>query len=571
MLQYRDRLSDSGRDAVLKAIHLALIEIERMDVDLEYTNIVLKDITNTILGGELLCDMRVQDRGRQKLHDWLCYTNQSGGVTELNSPAYTPIALRVLHTLSTHTSDREVAVLARAASARIGLSYTLRIHPETGRLAGPYSRAYLYQVLGQTGPEIEFLKKAFDEEMVPNWLLHVPDSLARPAAIIEGCNGHRKYSYTTWMSDSYTLGTATQELDSQANRFIAGQSNVFCMHFHNNQQQGGVVYCRYILDDKWVGDFRTATARPDRELLLDEGRFFGAQDRSSMIGVYAPRGLDGWQGHHAAKLAIVVSRCTDVEEILVNNRVVQSLPIDIPEAAVVGLKVGCAFLAFRPFSRTNLGQDAPLRLLEREGDLVFEIYNYAGLNKTFWELATPGSFYQGQPRCAFYAEAAECSEFDSLQMFVDQIKSGRFTDSLEPFSPQTRIQQQRSWQLVYTRAETRLGLNVDLWQWRLLDRWTSAQPNQYQRLDSSVARQVQGDLIQLNGDNLHTNGLPLWFYAHPPTKTWVFGGYAEYPTELILELAERRLHIHNFRYGVVTIVNQTTELDTNPEATFDWE
>jgi len=125
--------------------------------------------------------------------------------------------------------------------------------------------------------------------------------------------------------------------------------------------------------------------------------------------------------------------------------------------------------------------------------------------------------------------------------------------------------------LAYTRAETRLGLNVDLWQWRLLDRWTSAQPNQYQRLDSSVARQVQGDLIELNGDILHTNGFPLWFYAHPPTKTWVFGGYAEYPAELVLELAERRLHIHNFRYGVVTIVNQTTELDANPEAAFDWE
>ncbi|MFC1762149.1 hypothetical protein ACFL6U_08715 [Planctomycetota bacterium] len=31
------------------------------------------------------------------------------------------------------------------------------------------------------------------------------------------------------------------------------------------------------------------------------------------------------------------------------------------------------------------------------------------------------------------------------------------------------------------------------------------------------------------------------------------------------------MHIHNFRYGVLTISNQTTELDTNPETTYDWE
>ena len=48
-----------------------------------------------------------------------------------------------------------------------------------------------------------------------------------------------------------------------------------------------------------------------------------------------------------------------------------------------------------PLSRTDLGRDAPIRLVERGGDLVLELYNYLGPKKAFWEMRWPGAFFKG--------------------------------------------------------------------------------------------------------------------------------------------------------------------------------
>ena len=60
----------------------------------------------------------------------------------------------------------------------------------------------------------------------------------------------------------------------------------------------------------------------------------------------------------------------------------------------------------------TLGVDAPVRLIERLGNLLFEMYNYDGPEKTFWEQALPGSFFQGLPQCGFYIELADRSGAD---------------------------------------------------------------------------------------------------------------------------------------------------------------
>jgi hypothetical protein len=138
IIRYGDRLNPRCREKLETSIRFALGAVSRMDVSLEYTNIVLKDIANTLLGGELLNDSSFLKRGRDKLYRWLEYTRDAGGPLELNSPVYTPICLWTLSCLANHIRDPEVSTLARMAALRIGLSYALRIHPVTGRLAGPY-------------------------------------------------------------------------------------------------------------------------------------------------------------------------------------------------------------------------------------------------------------------------------------------------------------------------------------------------------------------------------------------------------------------------------------------------
>ena len=567
MVRFEDRLSPACRASLRESIRIALEEIARLDVGLDYTNIVLKDIANTILGAEVLGRADWLERGKAKFLRWLRFTYRSGGVFEINSPVYTPVALRVLHILATHTRDEDVAVRARMSTARIGLSYALRVHPRTGRLAGPFCRAYRAQVLGDLGSERAYIETAVRDHGLPAWALDVAPTL--PAQIAEGYDADRGLTYTSWLSPSFSMGTAAAELDSQANRFIAGQSNVFTMNFTAPQSPiGGMVFTRYILDDKWLGDFRSTSARPSNDLLLDEGRFFGVQEGSRCLGVYAPREMGAWNLTSSAKLAIVISRRAYVNEIAVNGRPAETLPADVPEGAVVCFGFDQAMLAVRSFTRTDLGRGAPLRIVERGGDLVFEIYNYLGPKKTFWELACPGSFYRGQPRCGFYAEAAERAEAGSLAAFSKTVTAGAFVDEADPVPGSAGRDGPRVWKLGYARGDHALALEVDLMRWALLKR--SGRPP-YTLLDSPVAKQGRGHVLDIAGAALDPGGANAWSYGCRETDTWVAGGLADPATDLAFSLPRRTLRVHGFRFGTVTVRGQTVALDANREASWAWD
>jgi hypothetical protein len=566
MIDHEERLSPACQDSVLDSIRFALQEIERIDVGLEYTNIVLKDITNTILGGELLQSEEIVERGRAKLADWFRYTYASGGVFELNSPAYTPLALRVLHVLSTHARDPDTAVLARLAAARMGLSYALRVHPHTGRLSGPYSRAYRSQLLGELGSERSFVEAAVEKRALPAWILGALDATPLPSGIVERFDTHDDAGYTSWLSPSYSIGTASKELDSQANRFIAGQSNVFTMNFVDRSvEQGGMVYTRYLLDDKWLGDYRVTKARSNDSLLPDEGQFFGVQSGSSCLGMYAPRALGAWEAHSAAKLAIIVSRPDSIKEMLVNGEPVDTLPAVVPDRSVVCFDFDQSRLAILLFERTDLGRGAPIRIVKRHGDLVLEMYNYLGPEKTFWELANPGSFYEGQPRCAFYAEASEKSAFPSLARFSEAVSSGAVIDQIGP-PRREHHSKKRICKVGYSRDDRAIGLEVDLMQWRLIRRWNEQGDVQYPLLAAAAARQSDAHIVEAAGAVLRKSFGNFWLYGNTRRKEWVVGGFVDSPTQFEFETPSRAFRVKGFRFGTITVTGDDVRVDCNDEA-----
>ena len=109
----------------------------------------------------------------------------------------------------------------------------------------------------------------------------------------------------------------------------------------------------------------------------------------------------------------------------------------------------------RPLELTDLGGGAPIRLVELDGHLALEMYNYTGPAKTFWEMAKPGSFYQGQPRCGFYAELAEAHRLRPAGAdFAAEVASGTLVDEAAPPRPPIPRVASATLRVEYVRATT---------------------------------------------------------------------------------------------------------------------
>ena len=115
MIRHGGRLSPAMQARVLDAIRLGLDEIRRLDVLVAYTNITVLDVLNSCLGGELLGDAQIAQRGYRKLIAWMALTDQNGIPFEYNSPTYSAVTIRALKVLVDLVEDEDTRIRARTA------------------------------------------------------------------------------------------------------------------------------------------------------------------------------------------------------------------------------------------------------------------------------------------------------------------------------------------------------------------------------------------------------------------------------------------------------------------------
>ena len=575
LTQWEDRLSKAISARMREAVRLGLEEIERIDVHLDYTNIVLKDITNSVLGGELLKDRRIRKRGRDKLVRWLAYTDESGIPSEYNNPGYAAVAIRVLDRLYRLAEDRQTAIRARTAATRLGLSYALHLHPKTGRLAGPYSRAYLDTIFDPDRSELETARQWFESDVLPDWLSNVIDIRPSHLRVIETANASRGVGISTYHTPAYDFGVASQELTTQANRFIALQSNVCIAHFTRDDAPNGLFTTRYLTNDHWVGDYRQTPSR-DANLLAEEGRFHGVQDGPRAIGVYAPcwpsatkSGVDGWSRCRIARATLIWDRRDLIDEILVDGAPVTSLPHDVPRDATIVVTSGNVHFGIRLFSITDLGRNAPIRFVERHGNLLLELSNYEGPEKTFWEQAHPGSFFKGLPQCGFYLELGEREEYGGGWEFGERVADGLILDECDP--PSTHYEgEARVWQLGYARDNMIIGLEVDLMTWDLRRRWTRDGDDDWPMLRCAQARQSRSGKVAVMGGELKCGKQAAWVYGCKKGKVWAAGYHGKTPKPLTFETPQGEVSLKGMATGTIVWDNrrvtiQATEIKGKPK------
>ena len=550
MLQHADRLSPGMSERVQEAIRLGLDEIRRLDVLPAYTNITLLDILNTCLGGELLGDPAIAGRGYRKLVEWMALTDREGTTFEYNSPTYTAVTLRALAQLAAHVQHAPTRTRARTALARLGLSAALHIHSGTGRWAGPHSRAYHPSVVGETDAEIHLLRGWLEDGTLPGW---IEDALTRHLEafeITETAFAARDLGITTYHSSSFALGVSVKE--------AGGQSDVMMAHYvREGASRPGVLYTRYLTNDKWLGDFYHATDRTKSRNLIEEGRFYGVQQGPRAIGLYT---LGSTGTLHSAKAALIWTQRELVDEIWIGGERVHEPPADLVPGQVVVIGSGDVWFAVLPLTVTDLGRGAPLRLVEREGDLVLELHNYLGPEKSFWELRWPGAFYQGQPQCGFYLEVAEREDYPDGSTFAQVIKRGALLDEAGP--PFTYAGEgARNWTVEYSRDEQTLGIEVDLMQWQLLRRWTGTGPLNWPMLESPVARQTRRGRIEVAEAVLTCGSEASWLFASPETGRYVAAYHGLRPAPLTLTVPGGQVHIPMMATGTVLWDNGIVTVD----------
>lgn len=550
MIDHGDRLEPSMRDRVLDAIRLGLAEIARLDVRVSYSNITMLDILNTCLGGELLEDRKIARRGYRKLNDWVEYTDRSGTPREYNSPTYTRVCVNALGILARYLKNEEARVRARAFAARIGITVGLHIHPATGRWAGPHSRAYHPTVVCEGPPEVESVRGWIADGSLPEWVDDLIDPNRVPYEVRETASIDEQATLSTYMSASYSLGVTSVG--------YGGQSNTLLSHFvRQGAPKPGVFFSRYLTNDKWLGDFYHATDRTKSRNLIDEGQFLGVQSGNRAIALYAPQNLGVIS---SAKASYVWTERSRIDRILVGATTVDELPFDVPPGETIVVVSGDAMFAIRPLSRTDIGRDAPIRLVERAGDLVLDVYNYLGPEKSFWEMRAEGPFFQGYPKNGVYVEMAERDDYESARDFAEAVAGGSLTDrSDDPFVSDGTSE--RLWTVEYERRGRRVGIEVDLMTWRLKRRWTQRGELGFPMLEAPFAIQSNdGNLLHHHASVESTRG-PVWMVVPPDHDTWIVGYHGPTPTALSLTVPGGRLEIPSIKAGIIRWVGGRVHIE----------
>jgi len=541
MLRYAGRLPAATQARVLEAIRLGLDEIRRLDVSVAYTNICLLDVLNTSLGGELLGDRVIAERGYRKLAAWMAFTDSQGIAFEWNSPTYGAVDLRALKLLADLTRDEATRIQARTAAARMGLSTALHIHAATGRWAGPHGRAYHPSVVCETPPEVSLVRGWIADGTLPGWLTDALDTQPETFEISETAHAGREMGITTYHSRSFVLGTASKE--------YTGQSDVLMAHFvRPGADRPGVLYTRYLTNDKWLGDFYHATDRTKSRNLIEEGQFYGVQSGPRAIGLYTPPRSPGVIS--SAKACFIITDRSSVDEISIGGRPCAALPAEAAAGEVIAIGSGGAWIAIWPLARTDLGQGAPIRLVERDGDLVLEIHNYLGPQKGFWELGWPGFFFKGRPQCGAYLELAERTNHTDASAFGRAVASGELRDVTAPAF--TFVGEgERPWLVEYRRAGQTLGIEVDTMEWRLKRRWTEAGELGWPMLEAPMARQSASGRVEVGGARLECGPASAWLFASPATGRYVAGCHGLQPAPLTLTLPDDRVDVPQMGIGTV--------------------
>ena len=577
LVRYDQQLPPDLIQNCQESVHLSLLEIERMELAPAYSNVHLVSLFSLLIGGAWLKDQHFTQLGKKRWDQWVKFTLRSGAPHEYNSPVYGAAELYALTLIQQLTDNPELRLQARILYERVLWHLTLHMHTPTGQLAGPHSRCYWGPMLsGQNG-----VKDILWRETGWTWLMEpgpygghpamaLPGSVdlanldywlpaylipwltdqksVMPYEVRECANDAQGSDLTTYFTKSYALGTASSTYSVGTECFfVEHEANHLMLHYAkpNADEKWGMMYSRFIVNDRHWGTLGAAPDRPKTNNFYDQGHFAGVQHRNKAIALYALK--EQHQQVNSLKTVVVFHSGEDIEQVSINNKSVllSELPIRVHTDDWVIITDGAVHIAVKALDSTQLGLDAPM-LLERGplGELWFTIYNYRGSLKRFWDYASlKGAFWRGNIRAGFVVEVFERDLYPSTLDVVHYLKSALIADMVDKYFIRT---------ITYSSGDDSLTLKYDLWHTKPHSRYLNGVHYSPPQLSSPIA--VQGDTgtLQVGHAQLNTNPQPMLLIAQELEQAnccWVAINPENSPTPVRLQTTNGVVTIKEFGLG----------------------
>jgi len=239
VIEHGNEIDSEARANVCSALRRAAASIFRRNVSLGYTNIAVMGAGVCVLAGEILGDELLVEYGRLKLGRLVDRTNEHGGFSEYNSPAYTMVVLEECERILQLASDPEARRQTESLRVQAWQTIAEHFHVGTGQWAGPHSRSYSQVLDGrvaaylarQTGAAITPHPRATaDEHFGLVRPIECPASLRdafhRPAEadftrrFLLREAGEDSVSGTTWMNAEACLGSVNRDTMRDQRRVV---------------------------------------------------------------------------------------------------------------------------------------------------------------------------------------------------------------------------------------------------------------------------------------------------------------------------------------------------------------
>jgi hypothetical protein len=433
-------------------------------------NMPAKATMGLILGGERLQNAEAFEHGLWNLRDFKAQLTRRGINSEFNSPTYSPLTLHALAEIVSHAQCEEARNIALWLESRLWEDFAARFHPETGIVAGPYSRAYtcdtlghvtvlsslLWFVLGNIAKPSPLL--LFDLETKGNGLiLHhrqdVPFNIAQMCWIAAGnyhlsetCRAffqNKSYPFevrasseqgnmdvdfparecytVTRLESDWTLGTSSTPFcsgEQTQSYFTTYRRNVPVESFRDM----GTIYAKIAVNDEAPGLTPYSDAA-EVDMVSSRAHSFAMQHEGAALVLTQPHRSLAERNDltRLSELLVFPSHFGGVDDVLVNGQRHIHWEGEVKGGSWLVMRRGRLLLGVRSLSYTPEGK-AKLTL-EKEG-------NYEWLRATFYEGQTRQFERQelDDLRGGFIIEHASIHDYSSLESFALSLQIGSVSD-----------------------------------------------------------------------------------------------------------------------------------------------